>query len=81
LQWTIHFYLSRNVWAHHLKIRNLIGGYFPYAPNADGIDADSTSDVIIEHNDISVGDDHIAIKSGLSDDTHTTARLLQKWLS
>ena len=39
-----------------------------------GIDPDSSRDVVIENCDISTGDDHIAIKSGLSDATHTTAR-------
>merc|ERR1739848_612613 len=37
-----------------------------YAPNADGVDPDSSKNVLIEDNDISCGDDHVAIKSGLS---------------
>ena len=36
-----------------------------YAPNSDGIDPDSSRDVMIEHNDVSCGDDHIAIKAGV----------------
>ena len=35
---------------------------------------DSSRNVLIENNNISTGDDHIAIKSGLSDAKHTTAR-------
>ena len=55
--WTVHFYNSSNVWAHHLKIRNLIDGWAWGAPNADGIDCNSCKDTLIEHNDISVGDE------------------------
>ncbi|KAL3902854.1 MAG: hypothetical protein SGILL_010671 [Bacillariaceae sp.] len=35
-----------------------------YSPNVDGIDPDSCRNVMIEHNDISCGDDHIAVKAG-----------------
>jgi polygalacturonase len=67
--WTLHPYLSRDVHIHHLTIRARL-----YAPNADGIDPDSCRNVLIEENDISCGDDHVAIKSGLSDAKHTVAR-------
>jgi len=33
------------------------------SPNTDGVDPDSSSDVLIEHADISVGDDCIAVVS------------------
>jgi polygalacturonase len=61
--WTVNFYNTSEVWAHHLTIRNLKDGWGWGAPNADGIDCNSCKDSIIEHNDISVGDDHIAVKS------------------
>ena len=67
--WTLHAYASVNVWIHHLTVRAPL-----YAPNTDGIDPDSCRNVLIEHCDISVGDDHVAIKAGLSDSVHTIAR-------
>ena len=36
------------------------------SPNTDGIDPDSSRDVLIENNVIGCGDDHIAIKSGFN---------------
>jgi len=57
--WTVHPMLSRNIYIHHMKIRAKM-----YAPNVDGIDPDSCQNVLIEYNDVSCGDDHIAIKSG-----------------
>ena len=41
-----------------------------YAPNSDGVDPDSSINVMIEHNDISTGDDGIAIKAGVCADGH-----------
>ncbi|KAG7374611.1 endopolygalacturonase [Nitzschia inconspicua] len=58
--WTVHPMLSRNVHIHHVIIRAPM-----YAPNVDGIDPDSCHNVMIEHNDVACGDDHIAIKAGL----------------
>ncbi|KAJ1447570.1 pectin lyase fold/virulence factor [Pelagophyceae sp. CCMP2097] len=58
--WTLHAVYSRRVWLHDLVIRAP-----PDSPNTDGIDPDSSTDVLIERCDISCGDDHIAIKSGL----------------
>lgn len=57
--WTIHPVLSSNIYIHHMSIRAPL-----YAPNVDGIDPDSSRNVLIEYNDISCGDDHIAIKAG-----------------
>ena len=74
--WTVNFYNSSIVHAHHLTIRNLRKAPQPMwgAPNADGMDCNSCKDSIIEHNDISVGDDHIAVKSGLTVGLNGTAR-------
>jgi polygalacturonase len=57
--WTVHPVLSSDIHIHHMTIRAPM-----YAPNVDGIDPDSSQNVLIEHNDISCGDDHIAIKAG-----------------
>jgi len=60
--WTLHPVYSRNVWIHDLNI-TAPGD----SPNTDGIDPDSSQDVLIERCTISCGDDHIAIKSGLDE--------------
>ena len=36
------------------------------SPNTDGVDPDSTHNMIIEHCYINVGDDFVAVKSGLN---------------
>ena len=55
--WTVHPVYSEQIHLHHLTIRAPL-----YSPNTDGLDPDSSRHVMIEHNDISCGDDHIAIK-------------------
>ena len=58
--WTVHPVYSSHVHVHGVTIRAPL-----YAPNVDGIDPDSCRRVLIEWCDISVGDDHIAIKAGV----------------
>ena len=58
--WCVHPVLCTDVHIHHTKIRSHM-----YAENSDGIDPDSSKNVLIEDNDVSCGDDHIAIKAGL----------------
>ncbi|KAE8675053.1 Pectin lyase-like superfamily protein isoform 2 [Hibiscus syriacus] len=58
--WTFHPYDCKNVTVRNVTILAPIHG----APNTDGIDPDSCTDVVIEDCYISVGDDAIAIKSG-----------------
>jgi polygalacturonase len=57
--WTIHPVHCEFVYIHHVTIRARL-----YAPNVDGIDPDACRHVLMEYNDISCGDDHIAIKAG-----------------
>lgn len=59
--WTLHPVFSTHVFLHDLFIRAPL-----YAPNTDGIDPDSCRHVIIERCDISCGDDHVAVKSGMN---------------
>jgi len=58
--WCLHPVQCTDVYVHHIKIRSRM-----YAPNSDGIDPDSSRNVMIEYNDVSTGDDGIAIKAGV----------------
>ena len=75
--WTLHPVYCKNVHIHHMKILNpdyKVDDYVQRqdpridqgegAPNGDGIDVDSCQNVLIEHNYISCGDDHVTILSG-----------------
>ena len=79
--WTVHLYASQAVHVHDITVRvharprpelppsrvGVYEGMAPlYAPNTDGIDPDSCRHVLIERCDISCGDDHVAIKSGMN---------------
>jgi polygalacturonase len=57
--WTIHPVLGRRLTARriHILAPN-------WAPNTDGFDPDSTSDVLFEDSYVSNGDDAVAIKAG-----------------
>lgn len=71
--WCLHPVQSEDIHVHHIKIRSRM-----YAPNSDGVDPDSSKNVMIEHNDISTGDDGIAIKAGAcSDGNSATPGALQ----
>jgi len=60
--WTLHPYASNNVTIRNIAILNPID-----SPNTDGIDPDSTSNVLIFNSVVAVGDDCIAIKSGIDE--------------
>ena len=57
--WTIHPVLGRRLTARRIHILSPND-----APNTDGFDPDSTSDVIFEDSYVSNGDDAVAIKAG-----------------
>jgi polygalacturonase len=59
--WTVHFCYSHDVTADGLTIRNNIGGR---GPSTDGIDIDSSSEVLVTHCDIECNDDAICLKAG-----------------
>ncbi|MBP2198952.1 glycoside hydrolase family 28 protein [Pantoea cypripedii] len=58
--WNLVLRKSHNIDVDRIQINNP-----PESPNTDGIDIVSSTDINIKHADISTGDDHIAIKSGI----------------
>jgi polygalacturonase len=72
--WTTHFIYSKRCRASELTI---------LAPatrgNTDGVNPDSSTDVIIENCYISNGDDGVAIKSGLNEAGIACATLWWRW--
>jgi polygalacturonase len=61
--WCLHLLYSHNVTVDGLDILATM-----YIPSSDGIDVDSSQDVLIKHCTINCYDDNIAIKSGKDDD-------------
>ncbi|MFY9728672.1 MAG: glycoside hydrolase family 28 protein [Bryobacteraceae bacterium] len=59
--WTVHICYSQKVTVDGVTIRNNIGGK---GPSTDGIDVDSSSNVLVEHCDIECNDDAICLKAG-----------------
>jgi polygalacturonase len=59
--WTVHICYSSKVSVDGITIRNNIGGR---GPSTDGIDVDSSSDVLIENADIECNDDAVVMKAG-----------------
>lgn len=59
--WTVHICYSDHVHVDGVTIRNNVGGR---GPSTDGIDIDSSKNVLVEHADISDNDDAICLKAG-----------------
>lgn len=59
--WTVHICYSHDVRVDHITIRNNIGGR---GPSTDGVDIDSSHDVLVQHADIDVNDDALCLKAG-----------------
>lgn len=59
--WTVHICYSDHVHVDGVTIRNNVGGR---GPSTDGIDIDSSRNVLVEHADISDNDDAICLKAG-----------------
>ncbi len=68
--WSIHLLYCKDVTAKNLNIRTS-------QSNGDGIDVDSTTDILIDHCDIDTGDDSISLKSGRGQAAVTLARPTQ----
>jgi polygalacturonase len=62
--WCLHPVRCSHVHVHNVTITSPL----LHAWNSDGVDPDSSQHVLIEYNDIGVGDDHIAIKAGVCGD-------------
>lgn len=63
--WTVHICYSQKVTVDGVTIRNNIGGN---GPSTDGIDIDSSSNVLVQHCDIECNDDAICLKAGRDSD-------------
>lgn len=59
--WTLQLTYCTRVTVDGLTIRNNLGGH---GPSSDGIDVDSSRDVLIQHCDIACNDDNICLKAG-----------------
>lgn len=67
--WTVQLTLSQNIVVRHVTVDNAI-----YAQNGDGIDLDSSRDVLIEQDTVNAGDDNICLKSGKDEAGRKRAR-------
>ena len=63
--WTVQILYSHNVHVDGVVIRNNEGGR---GPSTDGIDIDSSRNVLVEHADIDVNDDALCLKAGRDSD-------------
>jgi polygalacturonase len=63
--WTVHICYSNHVTVDGITIRNNIGGR---GPSTDGVDIDSSSDVLVENADIENNDDAVVLKAGRDSD-------------
>ncbi len=59
--WTVHICYSHDVTVDGVTIRNNIDGH---GPSTDGIDIDSSSNILVEDADIEVNDDALCLKAG-----------------
>ncbi len=63
--WTVQILYSHNVEIDGVVIRNNEGGK---GPSTDGIDIDSSRDILVQHADIDVNDDALCLKAGRDSD-------------
>jgi polygalacturonase len=63
--WTIQILYSHDIAVDGVTIRNNEGGK---GPSTDGIDIDSSRDILVEHADIDVNDDALCLKAGRDSD-------------
>lgn len=58
--WTFRPIYCTDVWIHHIRIEDTYGA----GDNTDGMDIDSSSNVLVENNFVSCGDDHFTVLAG-----------------
>lgn len=63
--WTVHICFSNKVTVDGITIRNNDDGL---GPSTDGVDIDSSSNVVVENADISCNDDAVVLKAGRDSD-------------
>lgn len=63
--WTVQILYSNQIHVDGVVIRNNLGGR---GPSTDGIDIDSSSNILVEHADIDVNDDALCLKAGRDSD-------------
>ncbi len=59
--WTVHVLYSNHITVDGITIQNNIDGH---GPSTDGIDLDSSSDILVKNCDIDCNDDNFCLKSG-----------------
>lgn len=69
--WTVHVCYSHDIHIADLEIRNNEGGR---GPSTDGVDIDSSHDVLVERVDVACNDDALCIKAGRDADGLRVAR-------
>jgi polygalacturonase len=69
--WTLHICFSDKVTVDGVVIRNNEGGL---GPSTDGIDIDSSKNILVQHADIDVNDDALCLKAGRDSDGLRMAR-------
>ncbi|HEY1647850.1 MAG TPA: glycosyl hydrolase family 28 protein [Terracidiphilus sp.] len=63
--WTVQILYSHDIHVRGVVIRNNEGGK---GPSTDGIDIDSSREILVEHADIDVNDDALCLKAGRDSD-------------
>ena len=58
--WTFRPIYCNDVWIHDMRLEDVYGA----GDNTDGMDIDSSSNVIVERNYVSCGDDHFTVLAG-----------------
>lgn len=59
--WTVHVLYSHHITVDGVQIKNNIGGH---GPSTDGIDIDSSTDILVENCDVDCNDDNYCMKAG-----------------